>query len=98
MIGITIEHASIIEWTRTRGGRPAIQQPAVQAQPVIAFSDESGEVSWDEWVSEFDRGEWAFIYQDRTPEGELSRTWKIIPRFASEPQWECELKNKPVLQ
>lgn len=94
MIGITIEHASIIEWTQTRGGHPAMQRPAVQAPlPVIAFSNEDGEVSWEEWISVFDHDEWAFIYQDRTPEGELSRIWKIIPRFAPEPQWTCELKN-----
>jgi len=96
MIGITIEHAQIIDWTQTRGGRPAIRKPSAEAAlPAISFHDEGGEVSWDEWMSVFDQDEWAFIYQDRTAEGELSRTWKIIPRFAPEPQWTCELKHAP---
>jgi hypothetical protein len=98
MTGITIEHAQIIDWTQIRGGRPAIRKPPADgALPVICFSDETkdGVVSWDEWMSVFDKNEWAFIYQDRTPEGELSRTWEIVPRFAPEPQWTCDVKTAP---
>jgi len=94
MTGITIEHAQIIEWTRTRGGHPVIKRArtAEAARPVICFSAEDGEVSWDEWMSVFDHGQWAFIYQDRTQEGDLSRTCRIIPRFAPEQKWTCDLK------
>ena len=95
MTGITIEHAQIIDWTQSRGGHPSIQKPSEDAdQPVIGFSEEDQAVSWDEWMSVFEDGEWAFIYQDKTPEGELSRKWKIIPRFEPEHQWSCEFKNK----
>ena len=93
MIGITIEHAQIIDWTRTRGGYTGVDRPSPQNQlPVICFSNETGEVSWDEWIAVFEHGAWAFIYQDRTPEGELSRTWKIIPRFAEESKWTQDIK------
>jgi hypothetical protein len=94
MTGITIEHRQIIDWTRSRGGHPAIhRRRAESAKPVICFSPEAAGVSWDEWMSVFDGGEWAFIYQDRTPEGELSRTWKIIPRFAPETRWTCDIET-----
>ena len=93
MTGITIEHAQIIEWTQSRGGRPIVKRPSAEAAlPTIGFSPEDGEVSWDEWMSVFDGGEWAFIYQDRNQEGELSRTCRIIPRFAPEQRWTCDLK------
>ena len=94
MIGITIEHAQIIDWTQTRGGYPIIQKEnAEPAMPIIGFTDEGGRVSWDEWISAFEHGEWVFIYQDRTPEGELSRSWKIVPRFAEESSWTHEVKT-----
>jgi hypothetical protein len=86
MTGITIEHAQIIDWTQSRGGHPAInREPAGVATPIISFANEANETpaSWDEWMSVFDGDKWAFIYQDRTPEGELSRMWKVIPRFCS---------------
>ena len=93
MTGITIEHAQIIEWTQSRGGRPIVKRPSAKAAlPTIGFDPEDGEVSWDEWMSVFDGGEWAFIYQDRNQEGELSRTCRIIPRFAPEQRWTCDLK------
>jgi hypothetical protein len=94
MTGITIEHAQIVRWTQNRGGRPALEKAADYVRPAICFENEGGEnVSWDEWISMFDRDQWAFIYQDRNDDGERSRTWRIIPRFASEPAWECEIKN-----
>ena len=88
MTGITIEHAQIIDWTQSRGGHPAINRESAEAiSPIISFSNEAnGSVSWEEWMSIFDQRQWAFIYQDRTPDGELSRTWKTVPRFLSEPK------------
>jgi hypothetical protein len=98
MTGITIEHAQIIHWTQSRGGHPAINRESSESKrPIISFAnDANGAVSWEEWLAVFDQDEWAFIYQDRTPEGEVSRTWKIIPRFAPEPEWSCEVKTAPV--
>jgi hypothetical protein len=95
MTGISIEHAQIIEWTQNRGGHPVIKRPSAEAAlPVIDFSNEDGEVSWDEWLNVFDHGEWAFIYQDRTPEGELSLSCKIIPRFEPDSEWTCEIRTR----
>jgi hypothetical protein len=95
MTGITIEHEQIIGWVQSRGGHPVIKRESPQStSPSISFSDEdTGTVSWEQWMSVFDRDGWAFIYQDRTPEGELSRMWKIIPRFAQELKWSCEIKT-----
>jgi hypothetical protein len=95
MIGITIEHEQIRDWTCSRGGSPVIDKSDDKTCPTIRFPSEAegDDVSWDEWMASFEQGEWAFIYQDRTPEGELSRHWKIIPRFELEEQWTCEVKN-----
>jgi hypothetical protein len=93
MTGITIEHAQIIDWTHARGGHPGIERPSEDtAQPIICFSNEAG-VSWDEWISVFEGGQWVFIYEDRTTEGELSRSWRIIPRFAEESKWTHEVES-----
>jgi hypothetical protein len=97
MTGITIEHAQIVRWAQNRQGRPAIDRSSKRVRPIIRFPNEGDDnlVSWEEWTSVFDRDEWAFIYQDRTPEGERSRNWKIIPRFEPESQWSCEVKITP---
>lgn len=97
MTGITIEHAQIIDWTQSRGGHPVINRESPETTcPAISFSSEdNGAVSWEQWMSVFDTDQWAFIYQDRTPEGELSRRWQIIPRFAQEFKWSCEIKTMP---
>jgi hypothetical protein len=95
MTGITIEHAQIMEWTQSRGGAPAVDKSSESVCPIIHFASErnGNEVSWEEWMAAFDRGKWAFIYEDRTREGELSRHWKIIPRFAPESAWAPEVKT-----
>jgi hypothetical protein len=83
MIGITIEHDEIVRWTASRGGKPVLRSEEVEF-PAISFEQElhDGPVSWDHWLAAFDTGEFAFIYQDATANGELSRFWKIVPRFA----------------
>jgi len=84
MIGITIEHAEILRWTAARGGRPVLRSENVEI-PAISFEQEhhNRPVSWDHWLSAFDRGEFALIYQDATGNGELSRFCRIVPRFAN---------------
>jgi hypothetical protein len=96
MTGITIEHAQIVEWTQSRGGAPAFDKSAEYIRPIIHFENENdaSRVSWEEWMAVFEK-EWAFIYQDRTSEGEMSRSWKIVPRFAREPHWPCDIKPQP---
>jgi hypothetical protein len=68
MTGITIEHHQIRNWTESRGARP-VMSPADGdwVSPQIRFPEDQNagrEVSWDEWLSCFDRGQWAFIWQD----------------------------------
>ena len=96
MIGITIEHEQIVQWTQNRGGRPALDK-SQDGRPIIRFPNEGDDniVSWEEWISVFERDEWAFIYQDRTPDNERSRSWRIIPRFEPESQWSCDIKTAP---
>ena len=77
-----------MDWTHHRGGRPAIDRSVEITRPIIRFSNEGDEnvVSWEEWMSIFDRDQWAFIYQDRKSGGELSLRWKVIPRFPPDDQ------------
>jgi len=83
MTGITIEHAQIVRWAQNRGGQPALDTSC--NRPVIKFPEDGGEniISWDQWLSTFDRDQWAFIYQDRTPDNERSRSWNTVRRFNS---------------
>jgi hypothetical protein len=37
-------------------------------------------ITWEEWFDAFDRNRLAFLYQDRTAEGEESRFNKLISR------------------
>ena len=84
MTGITIEHQQIRNWTESRGARPAISSGDNDvALPQIHFPEDQNarEVSWDEWLSWFERGQWAFIWQDTTPDRQISRFCKLVPRF-----------------
>ena len=97
MTGITIDHQHIRTWAESRGARPVMDNEEGQLpSPAISFSQENNgnEVSWDEWLRCFENGRWAFIWQDRTADGQLSRFWKLVPRFTSRDPRE-EGKDEP---
>lgn len=90
---ITTDHDEIREWVESRGGYPAsVKRTHGRGGPGIIridFPGFSGEeslerISWEEFFEQFDKRELAFLCQDRTASGEVSRFNKIISRETAE--------------
>jgi hypothetical protein len=84
----TTDHQRIRQWVEQRGGHPAVVGSTGQNGLLrIDFepADDSLEpVDWDTFFDTFDRNSLAFLYQDRTSGGQLSRFNKFIDRNSAE--------------
>jgi hypothetical protein len=84
----TTDHDEIRRWAEARGGRPATVEGTEQGGEHagilrIAFTDvgdKLDEISWDEFFDKFDEEDLAFLYQERTKDGEQSRFFKLVER------------------
>lgn len=88
----TTDHDMIRKWVEDRGGRPARVDAAGHKSgggilridfddPGGNESDESLEpIDWDEFFRTFDENELAFLYQDKTADGQTSRFNKFVSR------------------
>ena len=86
----TIDHDEIRNWVEERGGSPACVKGTGNTKDDpgilrIDFPGYSGEetlahIDWDAWFEAFDENELAFVYQDRTRDGALSRFSKLVSR------------------
>ncbi len=83
----TTDHDTIRKWVEQRDGRPAMVRDTEGRGPRqgmlrILFRDEEDleEVSWDDFFETFEEANLAFLYQERTAEGEESRFFKFIER------------------
>lgn len=85
----TTDHETIKKWVEERGGFPACVKgtggDADLGMLRIDFPGYSGEeslkhVGWDEWFEAFEENELAFLHQDRTSDGRLSRFNKLVAR------------------
>lgn len=83
----TTDHEFIRRWADERGGRPAaVKRTAGKADPGIIridFPGYSGEeslepIGWDEFFQKFDEKKLAFLYQERTEDGQLSNFNKLV--------------------
>ncbi len=90
---ITTDHETIRGWVEERGGRPAtVKRTGTGEDPGllrIDFPGYAGEeslepVSWEKFFETFEKERLAFLYQDKTAEGELSRFNKLISREGQE--------------
>lgn len=90
---ITTDHETIRRWAEERGGRPAtVKRTGTSEDPGllrIAFPGDAGEeslepISWEKFFETFEKKRLAFLYQDKTAEGELSRFNKLISRAGQE--------------
>lgn len=84
MIGITIEPQQIRKWAESRRARPVLETESGDVPaPAIRFPEQDIglEVSWDQWLASFEDGQWAFIWQDTTQDGQESRFCRVVPRF-----------------
>ncbi|MCV9967499.1 hypothetical protein OIU34_37375 [Pararhizobium sp. BT-229] len=80
----TTNHKTIQEWAEARDGRPsAIRTKGRGGVLRIDFGEKEedfDEISWEEFFKIFDENKLAFLYQDKTKDGETSRFNKFVER------------------
>jgi hypothetical protein len=80
----TTDHDTIRRWAEARGGRPA-RVKGTDPGGVLRIDfgepeDTLEEISWDEFFRVFDDRGLAFLHQDRTEDGDMSRFSKLVSR------------------
>ena len=85
----TTDHKLIKQWVEQRDGRPAtVRATEEDGHAGIlridfgAEEDNLEEIEWEEFFRKFDESDLAFLYQDRTKDGKLSRFHKVVRRSA----------------
>lgn len=80
----TTDHNTIQKWAEARDGRPAVIRTTGKGGVLrIDFGEkdeEFDEISWKEFFDIFDENKLAFLYQDQTNDGEMSRFNKFVER------------------
>ena len=84
----TTDHEEIRNWVEERGGHPAIVKGTEKGgsallridYPGFSGEDKLTEITWDEFFEIFDENKLAFLYQEKTADGELSRFSKLVNR------------------
>jgi hypothetical protein len=85
----TIDHDFIRKWVEERGGHPATVERTTGDEDVgilrVDFPGYSGEnslveVTWEDFFEKFEEKELAFVYQEKTADGQLSRFNKLVSR------------------
>ena len=86
---VTTDHAQIQRWVDERGGHPARvkgtqnkQEPGILRIDYPGFSGEETlePISWQAFFEAFEENKLAFLYQEETKDGELSRFSKFVER------------------
>ena len=83
----TIDHDEIRSWAEERGGTPATVKGTGKKKDAgilrLDFEpkdEELEEISWDDFFEKFDKENLAFLYQEKTAKGEVSRFHKFVER------------------
>jgi hypothetical protein len=83
----TTDHKEIRHWIEERGGVPtAVEGTGKGRKPGVLRVDfdpkdsELKEVSWDDFFRKFEKEKLAFLYQDKTKDGSVSRFHKFVQR------------------
>ncbi|WP_437817235.1 lipocalin/fatty-acid binding family protein [Sorangium sp. So ce1078] len=85
----TIDHDEIRQWAESRGGRPAtVKSTEKNGEPGILRIDFPGysgegsleEISWDDFFAKFEESNLAFVYQEKTADGQPSNFSKLVSR------------------
>ncbi|HZS64132.1 MAG TPA: hypothetical protein VFA53_06510 [Xanthobacteraceae bacterium] len=83
---MTTDHTKIRRWAEKRGGIPASVRGTSDGDPGVLRLDfepkdqELEKIGWDEFFRKFDQKKLAFLYQDRTDDGHISRFHKFVDR------------------
>lgn len=80
----TTDHAVIRRWAESRGGRPAAVRTDREGGILrIDFGEPEenlDEIEWNEFFDVFEQNTLAFLYQEETGDGEVSRFSKFVAR------------------
>lgn len=85
----TTDHETIKKWVEFHGGKPSVVKTTHEDGkgglirinfPGYSGEDTLEEIGWDEFFTQFDESELAFLYQDK----EDSRFFKFVKRDGSE--------------
>lgn len=84
----TTDHEEIRQWVEARDGNPAIVKGTEKGgsallridYPGFSGEDKLEEIEWDEFFQIFDENKLAFLYQEKTEDGGLSRFSKFVER------------------
>lgn len=85
----TTDHKKIREWAEERGGFPATVRGTGRKDdagllridfPANDNDDSLERISWEDFFEKFDEKKLAFLYQEETSGGEISRFNKFISR------------------
>jgi len=80
----TTDHDAIRKWAEARDGHPARVRDTGEGGVLrIDFDppeDSLEPISWDEFFRVFDQRRLAFLHQDKTEDGKISRFNKLIDR------------------
>ena len=84
----TTDHKTIQRWAEARKGHPATvsETKSGEAAGVLRIDFEPDEedrlerISWETFFSKFDESDLAFLYQDKTEDGSISRFHKFVDR------------------
>lgn len=85
---VTTDHDAIRKWAEARDGRPASVKGTGKGGKAgllrIDFEPELAEglelISWDDFFAKFDREKLAFLRQEKTADGSVSRFHKFVER------------------
>ncbi len=88
----TIDHDEIRAWAEARNGRPSVVKRSHDTNEgggILRIDFEEPEpsleaVPWDEFLKTFEDRKLAFLHQDRTADGHLSRFFKFVRRDAED--------------
>src|SRR3954468_2712382 len=83
----TTDHKLIRQWAEERGAKPTSvegtgskKEPGVLRLDFEPKDDELKEISWADFFGKFEKEKLAFLYQDRTADGSVSRFHKFVQR------------------
>lgn len=85
---VTTDHEEIERWVEERNGQPAIVKGTENGRSALLRIDYPGftgeetlePISWEEFFRIFDENNLAFLYQEQTADGALSRFSKLVDR------------------
>ena len=83
------DHEKIRKWVEARDGRPAAVQgtgrgkePGLLRIDFKPWEDELEPIDWEQFFEKFDKEKLAFLCQDKTEDGGMSRFHKFVERSA----------------